>query len=153
MNTTPTKSKRQPKPVILPEQPSKLIRLALRDLKKCEDQPDKFKVDMSRWVRANSHCSVCLAGAVMVQRFNGLELAEQKKDDYFGISVNELSKENHDQFNALNAFRRGNVFTGCEYLGVSTKLPERVVTSYDINPASFRKDMLALARALEKEGN
>lgn len=43
---------------------SGLIRLALADLRKCEQSP-KYKINMDDWHVPNSRCSVCLAGSVM----------------------------------------------------------------------------------------
>ncbi len=52
-----------------PNKLSALLQLALRDLKKCEKQPE-YEVDMATWherVSAMNICYVCLAGAVMAQ--------------------------------------------------------------------------------------
>lgn len=55
----------------LPDKPSELIRLALKDLRKTERQFWKYKIDMDIWHSGKtstlSRCSVCLAGAVMAQ--------------------------------------------------------------------------------------
>lgn len=53
----------------LPDEPSKLIRVALRDLEKCEND-FRYRVDMSFWHNASEEtgvCSVCLAGATLAK--------------------------------------------------------------------------------------
>lgn len=56
----------------LPSKASELIRLALRDLRAVESEPDKFIVDMYEWHRpvslnGDGPCVVCLAGSVLAK--------------------------------------------------------------------------------------
>lgn len=165
MNTdTPTTHSTKPrhprtkKPVILPTQPSKLIRLALRDLAKCEAQPDKFKIDMSNWFTVNSRCSVCLAGAVMAQRLDGENYVREKGrpscDNRKFIVDDDLPADNMKQLKALNFFRLSSMIDkGISALAITSSVQNRPICAYDADPIKFREDMLALARDFEKEGN
>lgn len=61
-----------PKKNKLPNKPSEILKVALADLEAVEAMPDKFQINMSRWVRkpAVGPCEVCHAGAVMVRTLN-----------------------------------------------------------------------------------
>src|SRR4051812_17274748 len=75
------KAKKTKAKVVLPMKMSKLIGIALADLKKAEKQSNKYAIDMSDWynpkaqlecrtlngalVAKHAICSVCFAGAVM----------------------------------------------------------------------------------------
>lgn len=54
--------------VELPKVPSELIKLAIEDMKKCIE--NDVIIDMSDWgsTDSNGKCTVCFAGAVMLQR-------------------------------------------------------------------------------------
>jgi hypothetical protein len=56
----------------LPNKLSALLRVAVEDVQKCEADP-RFELEMGMWVvgdvgPTSERCSVCMAGAVMVQR-------------------------------------------------------------------------------------
>lgn len=55
----------------LPDKKSELIRLAIADLEKCEQDPN-YTIDMTRWhePRYDGVCQVCLAGSVMAKTLN-----------------------------------------------------------------------------------
>lgn len=153
MKITPTPKKpcvAKP-PVILPTVPSQLIRLALNDLRKCEKQPDKFTINMSRWLITNGKCQVCLAGAVMAQRLNGKVLAKtchSREVEPF------LFSGNNEQLRALDLFRLGDIYAGCYYLSRTSNLSQRFdITQYFDNKVAFYVDMEQLAVDFEKEGN
>ncbi len=132
----------------LPTKPSELIRLALDDLKKCEESPD-YRIDMSDWhlpTRDGSTCLVCLAGSVMAQSLDADPL-----DDFtpchFGANACKLE--------ALDEFRSGRVAAGLRVMGIDT--PSEVpmccyVTSYDLEPSAFITVMQGMADALDEAG-
>lgn len=135
----------------LPEIPSKLIRLALKDLKKVE-KDEKYEIDMNYYYEFNNEkCSVCLAGAVMVKNLGASELKGS-------ISTYDFGLINHKCLYALNEFRRGNFKEAFGYLNlldeyekVANKL-EREIPEYEGEGINFKKAMYELADDLEKEG-
>ena len=74
---------------ILPSKPWNLIRLAIKDLEKCEIDPN-YKIDMDVWhLPPNEHissddgkCWVCLAGSVMAKHFK-VPISEDVIIDFF----------------------------------------------------------------------
>lgn len=63
---------RTPKPAsLLPSQPSKLLRLALNNLKRVELMPDVYKIDMLLWHSPfpDGLCRVCFAGCTVAMTF------------------------------------------------------------------------------------
>lgn len=141
----------------LPGKPSELIRLALSDFIAAEK---KFEINMSRWYVVNGKCSVCFAGAVMAgtlgkTRDDVKELGLTNDDGEFELFPRYLGREG-PALAALNEFREGRLDAGFRQLGL--KLPPHVFEKVDIysytrqTRLSFRRDMRALATALEKEG-
>tara|TARA_R110002050_G_scaffold221570_1_gene357426 strand:- start:178 stop:642 length:465 start_codon:yes stop_codon:yes gene_type:complete len=97
----------------LPRVPSKLIRIAVEDMEASIRYG--VNIDMSNWgVGKNSDeprkCSVCMAGAVMLQR----GLAENIIPDNF-IHIGE----NKDQYNFIDSIRDGKVRLAMSYLSIS----------------------------------
>lgn len=135
--------KQQPK---LPDKPSALIRVALRDLEKCE-RSRQYRIDMSTWHRPNGQCSVCLAGAVMSQT---MQVPASKK-----IGPYDFKNQNiRAKLFALNAFRGGFVGDGLTDMGIENPLLTQTanVTSYNRDPIQFKSDMRRLASLLSKAG-
>lgn len=132
------------KQVKLPDKPSALIRLALRDLEKCE-QSKNYQIEMGAWHEPNGKCSVCLAGAVMAQSLYG-ERSKAFIPSDFG--PNEL------KLRALDDFRCGYINEAFMQLGMKHPgLPEYFeVAQYRGNPQKFKKNMRQLATLLAKEG-
>lgn len=133
------------KQISLPDKPSALIRLALRDLEKVE-RSRRYKVDMDVYHVPNGHCRVCFAGSVMAYT---LKVAK----DFNSIDAFFLpeSKKMH----ALDAARRGDIECLFEYLGTPKpkKLPDYVrVSYYDQDPKLFKRDMRKMATLLAKHG-
>lgn len=133
----------------LPDKPSALIRVALCDLRKVEQDP-KFRVDMTRWMyRDNVVCYVCLAGAVMAQ---SLGIMGMVSEELTPIETFILDAES-DKLRALNEFRAGRVNSGLFVMG----LPHHgwhveLITPYHVNKDRFHSDMRRLADKLEEAG-
>lgn len=145
------KAKKTEEPVVLPRVPSQLIRLALKDLAKCEKSP-LYEVDMSGWhipIPPNgtrAMCSVCLAGAVMAQSLQVPLLANEQP-------WTPKHLDNFNQLMALDSLRKGRVSTALRILGLPDAGDhDRPVHYYGMDPKRFRRDMLKLARDLEKAG-
>ena len=146
------------KPVkALPDKPSALIRLALRDLEKVE-RSRSYKVDMGSWHMPEvKWCRVCFAGSVMAMSLN----AERARF----LGPPDFPKEAH-KLDALDRFRSGSVRYGLEDFGVAASRTRRVlralaaregrldrgVTPYDVDPKLFKHDMRRLATLLAKHG-
>ena len=133
------------KQVKLPEKPSALIRLALRDLEKVE-RSRRYVVDMSVYHVPNGHCRVCFAGSVMAYT---LKVAR----DFNSVATYQLPERG--KMNALDCARRGDVGSMFEYLGRS--MPKKIEPYFDVRPydedkKGFKRDMRKLAATLARAG-
>ena len=140
----------------LPDLPSELLRLALSDLRKCEQDPT-FRIDMGVWLlpagvntlfeRSYDQCSVCLAGSVMAQTLkHPLGLSGGPRDWRFDTA---------SKLYALNYFRTGIVVAAYVWLRRSRpkEIPSHVpVCRYDQDKEMFHKDMDELVHLLETHG-
>lgn len=153
----------------LPELPSDLIRVALRDLAKVE-KSDYYRVLMHSWhtPRYQSDytplypiCHVCLAGAVLAGSCGVPRHIRTDPSDFDRYTRRRLF--------ALDSFRVGDIYAGCGWLRVATKF-EKAVTDkfikvddrkrfmfrahsmYDNDPALWRTEMLLAARDLKSVG-
>lgn len=138
--------KAKSKPTKLPDKPSQLIRVALRDLEKCE-RSRLYHVDMLDWHRPNGHCRVCLAGAVMAKSLGVPHNIKISPFDFEGEVMQKLR--------ALNFFRCG--FYDEAFYVLEIKRPEAFpdeanITDYADDKAQFKRDMRKLASLLAKEG-
>jgi hypothetical protein len=132
----------------LPKIPSKLIRLALNDLKLVENDSD-YRVDMAhyheRW-QDSGPCFVCLAGSVMAKT---LHAAKRHLKTY------DMGTDNRPLLRALNLFRLGCVREAILMMGkyddASSKY-DREIVQYDEDRDLFVRDMERLANDLEKDG-
>lgn len=93
----------------LPDKPSKLIRLALKDEDKANRSP-RYKMHMNVWHEVYTFdrkelCHVCFAGAVMA-----FTLGAKWKDD---LEPEDFRNGNVEKLNALDAFRSGDIYEGC----------------------------------------
>lgn len=130
----------------LPGRPSELIRLALKDLQFVE-RSRKYKVDMKKWHEKvkRGKCSVCLTGAVMAKSLGCNPTMTVSPADF---------RNEWPALKALNYFRMGLVNNGLCLL-IEQQLPtefHRYITPYETDPKAFRRQMLKLAKDLEKEG-
>lgn len=134
---------------ILPKTPSKLIRLALKDLASVA-RDRRYLVDMSIWhsgkVWSHDQCVVCLAGSVMARSL-GANIGSRKLPVQF--------PDNFSQLCALNLFRSGDVRVGIRTLCIDCPagLRDRSVPRYSPeDPQPFRRAMFRMARRLESLG-
>lgn len=129
----------------LPDKPSKLIRVALADLAKCE-RSKLYKIDMHHWHTPNGKCKVCFAGSVMAQSLGCPRHKLLVPDDFDADTENKLG--------ALDDFRIGEVHVALRALELPTDgLPEyRDIASYGAEPQRFKRDMLKLAKDLAEHG-
>lgn len=136
----------------LPNKPSKLLEVALADLRKCEKSPD-YDIKMGVWHEPpslnHSTCQVCLAGAVMAK---SLKICRTKcaypTDDNFNETIER-------KLRALNAFRVGVCSDGFMYMDLQQSqgcLFNRFMNSYHGSPSKFYEDMQHLIIDLKKAG-
>lgn len=137
----------------LPKKLSALITVALADLAKVEEQPDVYAVQMDVWHRANSHCSVCLAGSVMAMTF-GLKPVETMEPRQLFMS-RKISADDYVGLGHLNMLRLGEVAIPAGDDGSLEAVPHRLqdkwsgqVAPYNRDPKKFRSDMEALSADL-----
>ncbi len=145
----------------LPQQPSKLIRVALKDFAKVE-RSARFKINMQNWVykKNGKPCEVCLAGAVMVGTLKQPVPRKLDKDEEFSLLPDggswNIQPPETPALMALNCLREGNIRQGFIEMGLD--FPEHFLSSVKIpdytkkNRVKFRAAMNELADALEKEG-
>ncbi len=140
---------------VLPDKPSELLRLALDDLRACEADPH-YRVDMGVWHTPTKRffglmnaCKVCFAGSVMAQTC-------KIPMEWGGAEVRDgFSRADWRKFDALNAFRLGDVGDAVNLLGF--RLPDAVsrwrrVPDYGHDKSGFKEAMESLAIDLEGNG-
>ena len=134
----------------LPVKPSKLIKLALSDLEKCEKEG--LIIDMAYWLTpCGNTYKVCLGGAVMYQTLN------MRSKDRDSVPLCTTGKY-EDRLRAINLLRQGCLDSAAKNLGFyeltkKCKVYKNIkITEYSINPFLFKTDMLNLASMLEKIG-
>jgi len=150
---------------LLTNVPSKLIRLALKELDKVEKEGVyQVAMDDSWWLyyeTKEGFCSVCFAGALMLSLPYSKYLFKHAVDNFPPDNrakiyvANPSNYRNEYCFRALDAFRVGALKFGFTYLGITygyDYLYDVKITSYDLNPELFKVDMELLARTLEELG-
>lgn len=109
----------------LPDKPSELLAVALRDLEKCEKDP-RFEIDMNVWCErtGTGHCAVCLAGSVMMQSLNGMPGP---------VPVPDLELITDRKLRALDHMRSGHIQSAMMLLGRGKDVcpRDRQVPRYD----------------------
>lgn len=131
----------------LPERASELIRVALQDLERVENDAN-YRVDMDQWHHPTGGlCSVCLAGAIMTR-----VLAPD--DDIYGRVCGMFDANSAMRLMALDYLRTGCIRVALDMLCEHSERfePRRIIVPYDANPQAFREDMLKLADDLERAG-
>ena len=133
----------------LSNKPSELIRHALKDLEKCEEQGDIIDME-NLWYEVNedNNCMLCLAGAVMKNTFKVI-LKDKFKDCY----PSNFNFNNKNKLFALEAFRSGQIELGLTKMNIDftdVSIKNRKITRYTENPEKFKKDMYELAKDLKK---
>ena len=83
----------------LPDKPSELIRLAIRDMQLCERDP-RYNLNMNQWHSGGSSdgervCQVCMAGSVMAKT---LQVPIEDYEDMIETLF-------YDKMRAINSFR------------------------------------------------
>lgn len=137
---------------ILPEKPSALIRLALGDLRKVE-QDERYEVYMGDWHNPgmDGTCEVCLAGAVMAMSLGADIRAYSLPSDF-----HEQDQATTERLLALNQFRTGHINAGLtimRYFGRGRTIPVFVtIPSYHTDPEAFYATMDEVAGMLEGAG-
>jgi hypothetical protein len=139
----------------LPTLPSALIRVAIADLEKAEQDTNTYSINMGDWHRPNASktgdahltCSVCLAGSVMAFSLEASDRHSYAPQDY--DDATECALE------AINALREGFIAVAQDYLDPDMDMPgweavdDRIVTHYEEDPAKFKAEMLQMASDLE----
>ena len=146
--------------VKLPDRPSALIRLAMRDLDEVEADPH-YEIDMMEWHTGilkgdkkfgDLPCRVCLAGAVMAKTLGQDVEVDARPDHSDGFTPEEVAK-----LFALNYFREGNVTKALDEMPTWIEFEHlahlnREVVEYADDPEMFHEKMLEIADDLEQEG-
>lgn len=106
------KTKAQRKTDPLPDKPSQILKVALRDLMKVEAMKKTYNINMSIWHSPTDGeiCNVCHAGAVMACTL-GAE-PHQDKDTFF------YGDRTRAKLNFIDNVRRGDIVTGLHGLRV-----------------------------------
>jgi hypothetical protein len=143
--------------VRLPNKPSELIRLALKDLRSIEAKPDLYNINMSeayhkqlaRYHPARGKCSVCAAGAVMAETL--------KIDPEIEVVPDNFDKDTRHKLSAINELRLGDIRFAVEtHLGLPypSDIPSYInIPSYEREyPEKFHTAWEELATMLESHG-
>ena len=131
---------------LLPKVPSRLIRIALADLKKVEESPYMY-IDMNYWLHPRSLS--CLAGAVMV-----FSLGAGTNIDSYGVQPSNFG-EDADALRALDNLRQGQVGIMFRFLGLNRDTGRKYdwcVTPYETSPEEFKEELEKIADILEADG-
>lgn len=143
----------------LPRKMSALIRVALADLGKVEEQSALYKVDMREWHRANSHCTVCFAGSVMAMTLGASPQMTYTPGEM--ITLGLASDNDFNALSALNELRDGWIGCAAGEMELDAEGPvaealsakwESKVTRYEVDRAGFKADMREMAADLEAAG-
>jgi hypothetical protein len=134
----------------LPRSPSRLIRMALKDLEAAEKAG--YVIDMDLWYERDGNvCAVCLAGGVIVRRMPVSDGSEHNPTDlaYEGL----ITVQDQRALEALNYFRMGKITEGLNRLRVRmpggwTRSPRPVM--YSGNGGKFKDYMRKLVKRFEK---
>ena len=144
----------------LPEMPSELITVALRDLEACEQDP-RYEIDMDVWHYPSDsmRCGVCLAGSVMAQSI-GVAPSDAMDPADFGSRTQA-------KLTALNLFRIGSHAGALRRMGLRAGPPQsdeeqealgRLYDAhdgevlYEESPEELKRRMRALADELNHLG-
>ena len=132
----------------LPEKPSDLIEVALKDL--CAVEHDKrYKVNMYTFhIAGGARCEVCFGGAVMAK---SLKTPPGSDKSPLGFPLGVKSK-----IVALDYFRTGWVGLGLKEMNLEQRggvmVLDRGIVDYSVNKGKFKKQMAKLASDLRLVG-
>jgi hypothetical protein len=141
---------------------SGLIRIALADLIECEKDP-RYRIDMDDWHVPNSHCAVCLAGAVMAKT---IKLPISQTVTFFDYHDNNdhridtldqvFSPLLAQQFVFLDSIRLGTAREAWDSLDIDEPYPLKQdnydAPSYRTDPVGAKAAMRRMADRFEKAG-
>lgn len=151
------------KDVTLPDKPSELIKIALKDLTMVENTPG-YKIAMSSWhepITTSDQgpvCMVCLAGSVIAGTFKALIGSHQSP------ATITADKQTRDKLLSLDWLRMGQIKQFLRYNGVpddeANNLASRVqkssgylpIKNYNSSPEKFKKALCRVSQILEDEG-
>lgn len=129
--------------------------LGMRDFTKAERSPG-CRIDMSTWYEANSHCTHCFAGAVMIfslkRGTHGGHLVPDSFDHDTQLKLMALDHARRGQFaNAIDTM------SGCSVKpppGAYSKAMQlsRNIPDYHVDKAGFRKGVRKATRDLRAVG-
>ncbi len=131
----------------LPDLPSALIRLAMKDLREVEADP-RYAVDMEDWHQPNgimNVCQVCLAGSIMAKTFQ--TNPEQ--------SFRAVQFEDEWKLASLDYFRCGGITDGLEALNIPSEtvpIENRHIVPYTVDRERFHEQMEELAHEFAEFG-
>lgn len=132
----------------LPDRPSDLLELALRDLKACEKDSVLYEVDMGWWHDTSiftDKCVICMAGAVMAKSLGAAPTNSMKPHWY--------DRDTHTKLEAIDDLRTGYVDRALSLMDISGAITQnRTVTPYRASPERFKDDMAVIVRSLREEG-
>ena len=127
--------------------PSELVRVGLQDLLVMKNH-SKYQINMYQWhTPAGGTCSICMAGAVMVQRLKAQPQTFYKPADFSLLENGALR--------ALDALRIGHVDLAFYHLNIMTTIGSefnREIEGWHNGRFKFVSDMLELASDLEDAG-
>lgn len=138
---------------LLPDLPSELLEVALRDLEAVE-QDDRYVVEMWDLHKPrDGKCYVCLAGATLGKSYN-LGFSED-------VLISELPERLSNKILCIDAFRRGNITSGVEYLSkprfanvdIAKKIKKAAIDKYipyHLSPSTFKAYIRSLIIELKK---
>jgi hypothetical protein len=136
----------------LPTTPSKLIRLALKDLKICE-QDSSFNIStfVTYFNTYDSPCEVDIVGSVIAQTLGHRSVSQVSSTNF---------REDEFPLKALYEFSRGHIVDAFSELGfndLGLDLPKNLrryitIPYYHTDPESFKGQMHYLADELERKG-
>jgi hypothetical protein len=135
----------------LPNKPSLLLSLALKDLEKAERSP-KYTIDMGVWHKPSpgrrGHCQVCLGGAVLAFSLKFDPYVDVTSTSY--LSVHCLGQK----LSAIDNFRKGCVRSALGDLGIrqesGIQVVDRRVENYHHDAKAFKRDMKTLIKDLKQ---
>lgn len=129
----------------LPDKPSELIMLALRDLAVVESMKKDYVVDMHVWhiQERGEPCAVCFAGSVMAKTC-GMNPAR-------AVEPSDFTDKTHRKLMSLDYFRKGMIFAGLREMRIQPPdylIRETDIISYKANRRRFKLGMQKMAEML-----
>jgi len=143
----------------LPDKIGDLIRLAVKDLTLCEDDP-QYKINMEYWHKpgwVTDLCYVCLAGSVIAQTLEmspnlyyspGCQIRGKRIGDVVEAKIRLLDSLREARFVLAEMPDNYSKIVGLNDLIDSGKLFDAI--PYEDDPVQFKEDMLHLADLMDQ---